>query len=90
METQQLKINIYECEKGHQTITRDCEEGVTPFMIECTHEGCDLMARSNFYQVDQNATPSYEWYKPSNYVGLHNDEIEHVKKGGLLMREIAN
>lgn len=89
MKNTDLKINVYECEKGHQTITRDCEEGVTPFMIECEHDGCEELAKSKFYQVDQTLTPTHEWYKPSNYVGLHNDEIDHVKRGGLLLRKIT-
>lgn len=82
------RINIYTCEKGHKTVTIDRDEGVTPFMIGCEHEGCDELARSGFYQADKDTEPTHEWYKPDSYDGLSDGEIEHVKLGGLLLRKI--
>jgi len=80
------KINAYICPKLHVTITRDCEEGVTPFIILCPK--CQGHAKSQMYTVEQNLTPTHEWYKPSTYEGLSDNQITHVKNGGLLLRKI--
>lgn len=31
--------------------------------------------------------PTHEWYRPTNLDGLNDGELEHVKRGGLLLRE---
>jgi len=80
------RINAYVCPKGHTTVTIDCEEGTTPFMIECPK--CKKLAKSQMYTVEQTLEPSYEWYKPVGYDGLTDIDLDHVKKGGLLLRKI--
>jgi hypothetical protein len=84
-------INAYECFFGHQTITKDLDEGVTPFIIGCGHSGCGGEARSYMYpDWAQDMTPTYEWYRPSDpeLKKLHQWDREHVRKGGLILRRI--
>jgi hypothetical protein len=88
------KINVYVCPQGHRTVTIDAVEGVTPFMIRCRNwpaGGCDDMAQSSFYRVDQNAErPDWEWHKPNEAELNKLDEAtaEHVRRGGLLLRKL--
>ena len=82
------EINVYTCPAGHETVTKDLDNGVTPFMIGCKVFRCQLMARSSMYQVDQSHVPEWEWYKPKDYKGLTMGEIDHVIKGGLMIRKI--
>lgn len=67
----QGKINVYICEKrcGNEIITKDRDEGVTPFLIRC--DRCSptinhpfVAMQSSFYRVDQTLTPTHEWIKP--------------------------
>lgn len=87
--------NVYTCPKGHKTVTVDADDGVTPFMIRCRQKdddgkhNCTEMARSAMYEVDQNLKPEFEWFMPVTLKGLNSAEIEHVRKGGLLMRKIV-
>jgi len=56
MDGEDKKINCYVCEeKQHKTWTLHRDAGVTPFMVGCRHDGCESMAQSSFYRVDQNA-----------------------------------
>jgi hypothetical protein len=71
---------------GWKAITIDREPGVTPFLIKC--EGCGGDAQSSFYRVPANLDATHEWYRPDSFEGLKPGEIEHVKKGGLLLRRI--
>jgi hypothetical protein len=82
------RLNMYTCDNDHNTITIDLNEGVTPFMIDCMTLDCGLIARSHFYNVSPELIPAYEWYYPTNLKGLHPAEVEHVVKGGLLLRKI--
>ena len=95
------KINVYVCPCGHQVVTIDVDEGVTPFMIPCP-TGCKPvqagfkvgLAQSSFYQVDQrHEIPEWEWYKPSSRerktLGFSRAELEYIKQGGLMMRELT-
>lgn len=82
-------INVYTCPIGHETITKDLDNGVTPFMIQCKVFRCQHMARSSMYQVAQDLIPQWEWYKPKDHKGLSMGEIDHVIQGGLLLRKIA-
>ncbi len=82
------KINIYECDNRHKTVTINRNNGVTPFVIGCPICGFD--SRSHFYHVNQNHTPTHEWYKPGFFERLKLSKHErcHVKMGGLLLRKI--
>lgn len=82
--------NKYTCQKcKRHVITVDRDKGVTPFMILCVYD-CGGMMHSSFYRVDTDEKPRFEWYKPkrSKYKKLSPGEIDHCKRGGLLMREI--
>lgn len=84
------KINVYTCPVGHQTITIDRDQGTTPFMMGCKHEGCKQMAQSCMYNnAVQSLTPEYEWYKPLDIKKVPKHFVEHVNMGGLLIRNIA-
>lgn len=88
------KVNAYTCEKcAKKTITRDADNGVTPFMIDCVY--CGGMAQSAFYRVPQTLMPTHEWYHPDKPELLEMvaypellSTIEHVAQGGLLLRKI--
>lgn len=82
------RINVYTCKDGHRTITRDAYDGITPFIIKCTHKGCKKPAQSGFYKIDQKTEPTHEFYMPSDYAGLKSEEISRIRNGGLLMRKI--
>lgn len=89
------KINTYTCPHGHVTVTKDIDDGVTPFMLRCRQKAdngkhnCTEFAQSSFYRADQSLTPEYEWYKPTSLKGLSPAMKEHVKMGGLDIREVA-
>lgn len=83
--------NIYVCEKcSGFIVTRDKDEGTTPFMMKCrATEGCRGMMMSSMYRVfDGRMKASHEWFKPDSAGGLNAATAEHVKMGGLLLREI--
>lgn len=84
------RINRYSCGECHASVvTRDVDEGVTPFMIACV--SCDGMMQSAFYQPRGYVQdPTYEWYKPdaSEMRTLDRDTLQHVAMGGLLKRKI--
>lgn len=84
------RLNIYTCEKcrGH-IVTRDIETGVTPFGTSCrATPGCAGMMQSSVYHVqDQRIRASHVWYRPTINDLLKPGTLEHVNKGGLLLRE---
>ena len=95
------KKNVYECPKGHTTVTVDRAQGVTSFIIacpECECEGENTEATSRMYRVPQTLIPSHEWYKPTEQdlrdlkADLNSysfdDLMDHVNQGGLLFRKI--
>lgn len=85
------RINVYICAYGHQTVTLDADEGVTPFIIGCDRRNCGLDARSSFYHDSlQDREPTHEWYTPSEAEQRKLDRWtrEHVQKGGLILRRI--
>lgn len=95
------RLNAYECDGesgfgrgpdkpgcGAFIVTVDREPGVTPFMVKCGV--CGQMAHSKFYRVQQTLAPTHEWYRPDSLSGLAPGELEHVEKGGLLLRPIGD
>lgn len=79
---------------GHETVTIDRDDGTTPMMIACRHEGCDKTAKSRFYRVNQSLVPTHEWYKPTErYIRKlkrgNSPLYDHCVNGGLLLREIT-
>lgn len=86
------KVNQYLCEQcGHRTTTINAVAGTTPFLITCRAVGgCDGMARSQFYRVDQQLRPDYEWYRPEGkeLKKLDAPTRDHVRLGGLVLRKL--
>lgn len=92
------RVNVYVCPYGHRTVTKNVAEGTTPFMIgcpPCKAAGAvplktgfrSVMAESSFYRVDQTQEHTHEWYSPASTAGLDAETAEHVRMGGLLLRE---
>lgn len=86
------KINVYFCTKClRPNITRDKDDGTTPMFTICFEDNCDGQATSSMYEVNQSLHPSHEWYSPD---AAERDDIrnpatlDHVRQGGLLLREI--
>jgi hypothetical protein len=81
--------NMYVCDtcRGH-IVTRDVDEGTTPFMLACrATAGCKGRMRSSMYRVFDGAiAASHEWYRPPAGQTLTPGEREHVAKGGVLLR----
>lgn len=86
-------VNVYVCQLaacGAAIVTKNRDEGTTPFMITC--KKCEKgAAYSSFYQVDQNLKPQYEWYCPGEEEkrALPEEMLEHVLLGGLLLRSVG-
>lgn len=84
------KLNIYTCDtcRGH-IITRDLDTGVTPFMTSChATPDCKGSMSSSFYRVaEQRTRASRVWARPIISDLLKPDVLEHVMKGGLILRE---
>jgi len=82
------KINVYKCTFGHEMITKDIDEGVTPMYLTC--DKCGGYSRSSFYNVDQSLKHTHEWYKPTKdeIKKLDYNSKEHVKNGGLLLKKL--
>jgi hypothetical protein len=84
------RINVYTCQTcGKATVTFDRDEGVTPFYLSCRRPGCPGPAQSACYRVDQSLVPDFEWYKPPVVEEIPAGFRDHVRKGGLLLRDIA-
>lgn len=91
------KVNAYICSscKG-RIITKNRQEGTTPFQVSChATEGCQGTMFSQFYRVDQHLVPTHEWFTPRT-AGERRRWLrdpytaDHVKQGGLLLREVMN
>lgn len=86
----QGKPNVYTCEACHgEMVTVDVDAGVTPFMLGCqATPGCSGMAQSAMYRVppERVAEATHEWYTPATLDGLDAATLDHVQKGGLLLR----
>lgn len=84
------KLNIYVCQdcRGH-VVTRDRDAGVTPFMTACKATlGCTGMMQSSMYRVfDQSMREDFEWYRPESLDGLKPHTVDHIRKGGLILRK---
>lgn len=84
------RVNTYSCVKcGHETQTKEVDAGCTPMSIQCK---CGGISRSHFYVGIAEKEPEKEWYRPSiqEVLKLRNKPriLEHVLKGGLLLRDI--
>lgn len=86
----QRRINVYTCPNGHETVTVDLDDGVTPFMLRC-RSGCAEMAQSSCYRVSPGKIPAWEWYRPGKAERrkLSRAMRAHVDQGGLVFRAIS-
>jgi hypothetical protein len=90
------KLNIYVCDECRSHIvTRDVDQGVTPFMLpsyvycpkKCGGRDRRVVMTSSFYRVwNQSMRADYEWYRPAPGEKYDPAYREHVEKGGLIIR----
>ena len=84
----QARKNAYECDEcSSYIVTVDREPGVTPFMVGCGN--CEGKAKSKFYRIAEWMEPTHEWFRPETLDGLSPWSIDHVKNGGLMLRQIG-
>jgi hypothetical protein len=98
------EINGWTCDKcGGMTYVIHVDDGVTPFYLACRASGdldhCDGMGRSLFYPSAAPpphvlAAVRWEWHTPGpeekTRLLLEPEVLEHVEKGGLLLRELTD
>lgn len=91
-----MRVNTYTCPRGHQTVTRDLDEGTTPMSILCAEggHGCMQGAWSAFYKVPDGLSPTHEFYRPTERQLRRAEKRvpgtrDHVERGGLLLRRIG-
>lgn len=87
--------NIYVCQNCRRhIITRDVDDGTTPFMISCQATvACPGRMQSSMYHVfdpENLLQHSHEWYRPSAVEIVKPHLADHVKRGGLLLRSVHN
>ena len=88
-----FRKNVYVCQTcGRKIVTLDIDEGVTPFMLTTCRakEGCKGKMQSRFYAVDQTLPVHYVWYMPKDLQGFNKYTLEHIRKGGLVMRKATS
>jgi hypothetical protein len=92
MDTNPHRLNMYICDTcGQHIVSKDVDEGTTPFMISCqSTTGCTGRMSSSFYRVfdpEGRMRWTHEWYRPSILrVDLPPAVQDHISKGGLLLR----
>lgn len=97
-------LNAWKCPTcGRITVAVHIDEGTTPFMLACRAHGgepdaaiCPGMATSCGYPSIPPPRPilercEWEWFKPGPHeaLKLRADELDHVRRGGLLIRPIT-
>lgn len=85
------KLNAYDCDTcGEPTVFRHVDQGTTPMFMRClVTKGCTGTATSRMYQGVTDE-PTHEWYRPTeSELRKVSPEIQdHVRRGGLMFREI--
>ncbi len=87
------RVNGYVCDScGGKTVTIHRDEGVTPMFIGCRAlPGCQGRAVSLMYTSNpawELPEPKWEWYRPESTRHLSAEVADHVRRGGLLLREV--
>lgn len=85
------RLNIYICDNcGGHIVSRDVDQGTTPFMIRCeATTGCQGRMQSSMYRVfdpEGKMHHSHEWYRPTKGMLVAKHLVDHIDKGGLLLR----
>lgn len=97
-------INEYRCPTCRgKTVTINRDDGTTPFFLKCraSPAGCDEMAQSMIYRVDQNQRPAWEWIRPTpaefdEYLKAHREEEyrdewkKHCDLGGMMLIRVTH
>lgn len=97
-ETKPGDINGWYCGQcGLHTYVVHVDPGVTPMFLGCCRAsgGCKGPGISLMYPTAPppehvKLSVKHEWYKPGKRARLSPEEREHVKKGGLLLRELTD
>ena len=98
------EINGWTCDKcGETTYCVHVDDGVTPMFLGCRATGspddCDGMGQSLMYPEPPAppyvaAAVRWEWYTPApkekTELLLKPDVLDHVERGGLLLRELTD
>lgn len=89
------RFNAYTCDGCHRTIvTKDLDEGVTPFMIACRE--CGGWMKSHFYNVaswvdDYQVEAVWKKEMPANYTKREREmSQDHADKGGLFLHYLED
>lgn len=90
-------VNVYVCRtcKG-RIVTKNRQEGTTPFMTGChATPDCKGTMQSMGYRVNQDEVPTHEWFRPVTTGERRRwlrdpGTAEHVRMGGLVLREVMN
>lgn len=81
------RVNAYKCQSCKNLIvTKDVEDGVTPFMIECRK--CEGDMYSAFYKVPQDLPHDAEWrseFPPDYDAESKRISQDHRDNGGLFL-----
>lgn len=90
-------VNAYQCRrrKGHIIVTIDTHPGVTPMFMQCKYQFCPGSSNSMVYPTGPlpdvlKTAPLWVWYRPSELELVRDHDgytVEHVSKGGLLLRK---
>ncbi len=86
------RYNMYVCRRGHQVLSCDVDQGVTPMFIRCKRGRlCDAMGESQMYPAPESLTARHfpvelVWRKPTKdelRKARRDNYIDHFDKGGL-------
>lgn len=85
-------VNVFVCADGHETVTRDMAQGVTPALIPCLHPGCQLDAPGARYMVpdaeellEKGGKWVYRWVR-LQVQDVPSNDYTYWKQGGLLLK----
>lgn len=91
-------VNGYRCQKCHRIlIVTHRDAGVTPMSLSCQKTpGCFGASYSMGYPAApvpaEFGAPTHEWYRPEQdeFDALDVPQQDHVRRGGLILREVAS
>lgn len=92
------KYNVYVCERGHQNLSCDIDEGVTPMFLMCRRgvPACGAQSESSMYpsgRIPFNLFPvKVVWRHPTKEemrIARRDGYADHYEKGGLHMEWIT-
>lgn len=79
---------VYQCARGHKTITIDPGTYILPMIIDCQDESCkDIASLSG--EIDEGEA-THQWYVPEKRRGLTKEDNRRYKKHGTYLKKINN